>query len=144
MAAKYAKGAAEAMQEYVTHAGGVYSSECDEIVRRISNQGGTPLVVAKDHRILGVIHLKDIIKDGVREKFSDLRKMGIKTIMITGDNPLTAAAIAAEAGRRRFPGGGNSRGKAEMIRSLQKKGHMVAMTGTAPTMRLHWPRPMWR
>lgn len=80
------KGAAEAMQEYVTHAGGVYSSECDEIVRRISNQGGTPLVVAKDHRILGVIHLKDIIKDGVREKFSDLRKMGIKTIMITGED----------------------------------------------------------
>ena len=77
MAAQIRKGAAEAMQEYVTHAGGVYSSECDEIVRRISNQGGTPLVVAKDHRILGVIHLKDIIKDG-EEKFSDLRKMGIK------------------------------------------------------------------
>ena len=123
------KGAAEAMQEYVTHAGGVYSSECDEIVRRISNQGGTPLVVAKDHRILGVIHLKDIIKDGVREKFSDLRKMGIKTIMITGDNPLTAAAIAAEAGVDDFLAEATPEGKLEMIRSLQKKGHMVAMTG---------------
>ena len=123
------KGAAEAMQEYVTHAGGVYSSECDEIVRRISNQGGTPLVVAKDHRILGVIHLKDIIKDGVREKFSDLRKMGIKTIMITGDNPLTAAAIAAEAGVDDFLAEAAPEGKLEMIRSLQKKGHMVAMTG---------------
>ena len=122
-------GAAEAMQEYVTHAGGVYSSECDEIVRRISNQGGTPLVVAKDHRILGVIHLKDIIKDGVREKFSDLRKMGIKTIMITGDNPLTAAAIAAEAGVDDFLAEATPEGKLEMIRSLQKKGHMVAMTG---------------
>ena len=123
------KGAAEAMQEYVTHAGGVYSSECDEIVRRISNQGGTPLVVAKDHRILGVIHLKDIIKDGVREKFSDLRKLGIKTIMITGDNPLTAAAIAAEAGVDDFLAEATPEGKLEMIRSLQKKGHMVAMTG---------------
>ena len=123
------KGAAEAMQEYVTHAGGVYSSECDEIVRRISNQGGTPLVVAKDHRILGVIHLKDIIKDGVREKFSDLRKMGIKTIMITRDNPLTAAAIAAEAGVDDFLAEATPEGKLEMIRSLQKKGHMVAMTG---------------
>ena len=117
------------MLEYVTHAGGVYSSECDEIVRRISNQGGTPLVVAKDHRILGVIHLKDIIKDGVREKFSDLRKMGIKTIMITGDNPLTAAAIAAEAGVDDFLAEATPEGKLEMIRSLQKKGHMVAMTG---------------
>ena len=72
--------------------------ECDSIVKSIASQGGTPLVVAKNHRILGVIHLKDIIKKGVKEKFADLRKMGIKTIMITGDNPMTAAAIAAEAG----------------------------------------------
>ena len=75
-----------------------YTEECDETVKAIANQGGTPLVVAKDHKILGVIHLKDIVKQGVKEKFADLRKMGIKTIMITGDNPLTAAAIAAEAG----------------------------------------------
>ena len=123
------KGAAEAMQEYVTHAGGVYSSECDEIVRRISNQGGTPLVVAKDHRILGVIHLKDIIKDGVREKFSDLRKMGIKTIMITGDNPLTAATIAKEAGVDGFIAECKPEDKIEAIKKEQAEGKVVAMTG---------------
>ncbi len=92
------KGAADAMQAYVTKAGGSYSEECNQVVREIAEKGGTPLVVAKNHRILGVIYLKDIIKQGVKEKFADLRKMGIKTIMITGDNPVTAAAIAAEAG----------------------------------------------
>lgn len=92
------KGAADTMEKYVTESGGIYSDECDRIVKEIANKGGTPLVVAKNHKILGVIHLKDIIKQGVKEKFADLRKMGIKTIMITGDNPMTAAAIAAEAG----------------------------------------------
>ena len=77
------KGAADAMQAYVTHAGGMYSEECDNVVKSIASKGGTPLVVAKNHQILGVIHLKDIIKQGVKEKFADLRKMGIKTIMIT-------------------------------------------------------------
>ena len=123
------KGAAEAMQEYVTAAGGTYSEECDRIVKEISNQGGTPLVVAKNHKILGVIHLKDIIKQGVKEKFADLRKMGIKTIMITGDNPLTAAAIAAEAGVDDFLAEATPEGKLHMIRDFQKKGHLVAMTG---------------
>ena len=89
------KGAADAMQAYVTRAGGMYSEECDNVVKSIASKGGTPLVVAKNHKILGVIYLKDIIKQGVKEKFADLRKMGIKTIMITGDNPITAAAIAA-------------------------------------------------
>ena len=123
------KGAADAIKEYVTANGGTYSKECDEIVRKISNEGGTPLVVAKNHKILGVIHLKDIIKSGIKEKFADLRKMGIKTIMITGDNPLTAAAIAAEAGVDDFLAEATPEGKLEMIRDLQKKGHMVAMTG---------------
>ncbi|MBC8537761.1 potassium-transporting ATPase subunit KdpB [Christensenellaceae bacterium NSJ-63] len=123
------KGAAEAMQEYVTSAGGTYSEECDRIVKEISNQGGTPLVVAKNHKILGVIHLEDIIKQGVKEKFADLRKMGIKTIMITGDNPLTAAAIAAEAGVDDFLAEATPEGKLHMIRDFQKKGHLVAMTG---------------
>lgn len=123
------KGAAEAMQVYVTHAGGIYSDECDRAVKEISNQGGTPLVVAKNHRVLGVIHLKDIIKQGVQEKFADLRKMGIKTIMITGDNPLTAAAIAAEAGVDDFLAEATPEGKLDMIRDFQKKGHLVAMTG---------------
>ena len=123
------KGAADTMQKYVTENGGVYSEECGRIVKDIANQGGTPLVVAKNHKILGVIHLKDIIKQGVKEKFADLRKMGIKTIMITGDNPMTAAAIAAEAGVDDFLAEATPEGKLQMIRDFQSKGHLVAMTG---------------
>lgn len=123
------KGAADTMQEYVTQSGGIYSEECDRIVKGIANQGGTPLVVAKNQKILGVIHLKDIIKQGVKEKFADLRKMGIKTIMITGDNPMTAAAIAAEAGVDDFLAEATPEGKLQMIRDFQSKGHLVAMTG---------------
>lgn len=123
------KGAADTMQEYVTENGGIYSNECDRIVKEIANQGGTPLVVAKNHKILGVIHLKDIIKQGVKEKFADLRKMGIKTIMITGDNPMTASAIAAEAGVDDFLAEATPEGKLHMIRDFQTKGHLVAMTG---------------
>ncbi len=123
------KGATDAIKEYVIKGGGIYSPECDEIVKRIASKGGTPLVVAKNHIVLGVIYLKDIIKDGVKEKFADLRKMGIKTIMITGDNPLTAAAIAAEAGVDDFLAEATPEGKLNMIRDFQKKGHLVAMTG---------------
>ena len=123
------KGAAEAVKEYVLQNGAKYSKQCEEAVKAISNQGGTPLVVAKNYKILGVIHLKDIIKQGVKEKFADLRKMGIKTIMITGDNPLTAAAIAAEAGVDDFLAEATPEGKPEMIRDFQAKGHLVAMTG---------------
>ena len=124
------KGAADTMQEYVTQSGGIYSEECDRIVKGIANQGGTPLVVAKNHKILGVIHLKDIIKQGVKEKFADLRKMGIKTIMITGDNPMTAAAIAAEAGVDDFLAEATPEGKLQMIRDFQSKGHLAMNTGT--------------
>ncbi|MEG1880558.1 MAG: potassium-transporting ATPase subunit KdpB, partial [Oscillospiraceae bacterium] len=123
------KGAAESVRDYVIENGGVYSEECENAVKQISNMGGTPLVVAKNNKILGVIHLKDIIIKGVKEKFSDLRKMGIKTIMITGDNPLTAAAIAAEAGVDDFLAEATPEGKLEMIRDFQLKGHLVAMTG---------------
>lgn len=123
------KGAAEAIQKYVTEAGGQYSEECDRVVKSIATKGGTPLVVAKNHKILGVIYLKDIIKQGVKEKFADLRKMGIKTIMITGDNPMTAAAIAAEAGVDDFLAEATPEGKLTMIRDFQSKGHLVAMTG---------------
>ena len=123
------KGAADAMQAYVTHAGGMYSEKCDNVVKSIASKGGTPLVVAKNHKILGVIYLKDIIKQGVKEKFADLRKMGIKTIMITGDNPITAAAIAAEAGVDDFLAEATPEGKLAMIRDFQSKGHLVAMTG---------------
>lgn len=123
------KGAADTMEKYVTESGGIYSEECDRIVKEIANKGGTPLVVAKNHKILDVIHLKDIIKQGVKEKFADLRKMGIKTIMITGDNPMTAAAIAAEAGVDDFLAEATPEGKLQMIRDFQSKGHLVAMTG---------------
>lgn len=123
------KGAADTMRQYICQNGGNYSEECDSVVQKIAKQGGTPLVVAKNHRILGVIHLKDIIKQGVQEKFADLRKMGIKTIMITGDNPMTAAAIAAEAGVDDFLAEATPEGKLAMIRDFQAKGHLVAMTG---------------
>lgn len=123
------KGAAEAIKQYVINAGETYSDECERVTSEISRSGGTPLVVTKNHKVLGVIHLKDIIKQGVKEKFSDLRKMGIKTIMITGDNPLTAAAIAAEAGVDDFLAEATPEGKLQMIRDFQNKGHLVAMTG---------------
>ena len=123
------KGAADAVKQYVMEKGGIYSEECDEVVQRISRQGGTPLVVAKNHKIMGVIYLKDIIKQGVKEKFADLRKMGIKTIMITGDNPMTAAAIAAEAGVDDFLAEATPESKLAFIREFQSQGHLVAMTG---------------
>lgn len=126
---KIRKGAVDAIKDYILKSGGVYSQECNEVVVKISNQGGTPLVVTKNNKILGVIHLKDIIKKGVKEKFADLRKMGIKTIMITGDNPLTAAAIAAEAGVDDFLAEATPEGKLKLIRDFQRKGHLVAMTG---------------
>lgn len=123
------KGAADSVRTYVEAAGGVFSQECDEAVERIAKAGGTPLVVTKNCRVLGVVYLKDIIKSGVKEKFADLRRMGIKTIMVTGDNPLTAAAIAAEAGVDDFLAEATPEGKLEKIREFQREGHLVAMTG---------------
>lgn len=123
------KGAADAVKAYVTDNGGEYPEECDEIVNHIAGQGGTPLVVVKNNIVFGVIYLKDIIKKGVKERFEDLRKMGIKTIMITGDNPMTAAAIAAEAGVDDFLAEATPDAKLALIRDYQSKGHLVAMTG---------------
>lgn len=123
------KGAADSVRTYVEAAGGVFSQECDEVVERIAKAGGTPLVVTKNCRVLGVVYLKDIIKSGVKEKFADLRRMGIKTIMVTGDNPLTAAAIAAEAGVDDFLAEATPEGKLEKIREFQREGHLIAMTG---------------
>ena len=123
------KGAADSVRAYVEAGGGVFSQECDEVVERIAKAGGTPLVVTKNCRVLGVVYLKDIIKSGVKEKFADLRKMGIKTIMVTGDNPLTAAAIAAEAGVDDFLAEATPEGKLAKIREFQREGHLVAMTG---------------
>lgn len=123
------KGAADSVRTYVEAAGGVFSQECDEVVEHIAKAGGTPLVVTKNCRVLGVVYLKDIIKSGVKEKFADLRRMGIKTIMVTGDNPLTAAAIAAEAGVDDFLAEATPEGKLDKIRAFQHEGHLVAMTG---------------
>lgn len=123
------KGAAEAIKEYVVQKGGRYPEECEKIVKRVAGMGGTPLAVAQNGRVLGVIYLKDIVKNGVKERFEDLRKMGIKTIMITGDNPMTAAAIAAEAGVDDFLAEATPEAKLTLIRDYQVKGHLVAMTG---------------
>ncbi|EAF8306901.1 K(+)-transporting ATPase subunit B [Listeria monocytogenes] len=123
------KGAADAVCAYVTANGGTYPKECDAIVSKVAGAGGTPLVVVRNNQVLGVIYLKDIVKNGVKERFLDLRKMGIKTIMITGDNPMTAAAIAAEAGVDDFLAEATPEAKLELIREYQREGHLVAMTG---------------
>ncbi len=123
------KGAAEAVETYVTERGGTYPKVLRDHVERISKSGGTPLVVAEGNRPLGVIHLKDIVKGGMRERFGQLRNMGIKTVMITGDNPLTAAAIAAEAGVDDFLAQATPEAKLKLIREYQTGGRLVAMTG---------------
>ena len=123
------KGAADTMRIFVEESGGIYPEDCDEIVSEIAKVGGTPLVVVKNNIVLGVIYLKDIVKNGVKEKFEDMRKMGIKTIMITGDNPMTAAAIAAEAGVDDFLAEATPENKMDLIRKYQSEGHLVAMTG---------------
>ena len=123
------KGSADAIKAYVQAQGGVCDKSCDEIVERVANEGGTPLLVAQNEKILGVVYLKDVVKEGVKEKFEDLRKIGIKTIMITGDNPMTAAAIAAEAGVDDFVAEATPETKLALINKLQEEGHLVAMTG---------------
>src|SRR5664280_1296768 len=123
------KGAADAVEVFVTALGGAFDESVRASVDRIAKSGGTPLVVADGPRVLGVIQLKDIVKGGIRERFAELRKMGIKTVMITGDNPLTAAAIAAEAGVDDFLAEATPEAKLAMIRDYQRKGHLVAMTG---------------
>ncbi|MCW8418885.1 potassium-transporting ATPase subunit KdpB [Fluoribacter dumoffii] len=123
------KGAAQAIEDYIQEIGGTFPDPVRESAEQISRKGGTALVVAEGKTVLGVIHLKDIIKGGIRERFAELRRMGIKTIMVTGDNPLTAAAIAAEAGIDDFLANAKPEEKLNLIRSLQAKGHLVAMAG---------------
>ena len=123
------KGAFDAIVQYCSVGGNRVPGECEDAVKAISNSGGTPLLVAEDHRILGTIHLKDIIKGGMRERFDQLRAMGIRTVMITGDNPLTAAAIAREAGLDDFLAQAKPEDKLALIRKEQAKGKLVAMTG---------------
>jgi potassium-transporting ATPase ATP-binding subunit len=123
------KGAVDAINKYLTQHGTALPKEIQAAVETIARSGGTPLVVAENRRALGVIHLKDIVKGGMRERFDQLRAMGIKTVMITGDNPLTAAAIAREAGVDDFLAEATPKDKMDLIRGEQKQGKLVAMTG---------------
>ncbi len=123
------KGAAESVRHWVVEQGGTPPDGLQEIVDRIARAGSTPLVVADGPAILGVIELKDVVKTGIREKFDDMRQMGIRTVMITGDNPLTAAAIAQEAGVDDFLAEATPEAKLELIRQEQEGGKLVAMTG---------------
>ncbi len=123
------KGAVDAIEKYVAGNGHQSSAELREIVEKIANAGGTPLVVADNHKPLGVIYLKDIVKGGMRERFDQLRAMGIKTVMITGDNPLTAASIAKEAGVDDFLAEATPEDKMALIKREQAEGKLVAMTG---------------
>lgn len=123
------KGAAEAIEAHVTRLGGSFPPAVRHAVEAIATQGGTPLVVAEGKTVLGVIHLKDVVKGGIKERFAELRRMGIKTMMITGDNQKTAAAIAAEAGVDDFLAQATPEAKLKLIRDLQAGGRLVAMTG---------------
>jgi potassium-transporting ATPase ATP-binding subunit len=123
------KGATEAIAQFVTRAGGVVPKALTEISDNISRNGGTPLAVADGKRALGVIHLKDIVKGGMKERLASLRMMGIRSVMITGDNPLTAAAIAQEAGVDDFLAQATPKDKLEYIKKEQAEGRLVAMTG---------------
>jgi K+-transporting ATPase ATPase B chain len=123
------KGAADAIRAWVDTQGGRFPSEVNTLVDEVARRGSTPLVVAKDTKVLGVIELKDIVKGGIKERFAQLRRMGIKTVMITGDNKLTAAAIAAEAGVDDFLAEATPEAKLKLIREHQAQGRLVAMTG---------------
>lgn len=123
------KGSVEAVKAYVERNGEKCPEELEQAIEPIYRSGGTPLLVADNHHIVGAIHLKDVMKGGIKERFSEMRKMGIKTIMVTGDNPLTAGAIAAEAGVDDFVAQATPEMKLARIREEQKKGYLVAMTG---------------
>jgi K+-transporting ATPase ATPase B chain len=123
------KGAGDAVRRWIQEQGGSVSPVLDELVSVIASNGGTPLVVAENGRALGVVHLKDVVKDGLRERFEQLRRMGIRTVMITGDNPLTARAIADEAGVDDFLAEATPEEKMALIRREQAGGALVAMTG---------------
>ena len=123
------KGAAESVKRWVTEKGGTIPPDLDAIVEKVSRSGGTPLVVADGKDIYGVIELKDVVKQGIRDKFDEMRQMGIRTVMITGDNPLTAAAIAQEAGVDDFLAEATPEAKMALIKTEQEGGKLVAMTG---------------
>jgi potassium-transporting ATPase ATP-binding subunit len=126
---KIRKGAADSVRRYIEELGGKYPREVEEVVESASRAGRTPLVVSDGNKVLGVVELKDVVKGGIKERFAQLRKMGIRTVMITGDNPMTAAAIAAEAGVDDFMAQATPEDKLKRIRTEQAAGHLVAMTG---------------
>ena len=126
---KIRKGAADAIERYVVEQGGALPADVRRIVDEVARRGATPLVVAESSRVLGVVELKDVVKGGIKDKFADLRRMGIRTVMITGDNALTAAAIAAEAGVDDFLAEATPEAKLTTIREYQAQGRLVAMTG---------------
>lgn len=144
------KGAADAVVNYVRSTTGnrhmPTPRPLQEIVERVAKAGGTPLVVARNGQILGVIHLKDIVKGGINERFGELRRMGIRTVMVTGDNPLTAAAIAAEAGVDDFLAGRHRKPSSSSFATSRRKASWWQCAATVPTMRRHSPRPTsaWR
>ena len=123
------KGAGDAIERFVKEQGSAFPAEVRSRLDEVAKQGATPLVVADGGRVLGVVQLKDIVKGGIKEKFAEMRRIGIRTVMITGDNPLTAGAIAAEAGVDDFMAEATPEAKLRMIRDYQAKGHLVAMTG---------------
>jgi K+-transporting ATPase ATPase B chain len=123
------KGAADSVRQHIIALGGTFPKDVSDAADAIARTGGTPLVVSEDERVLGVIHLKDIVKGGMRERFAQMRAMGIRTVMITGDNPLTAAAIASEAGVDDFLAQATPRDKLDLIKREQAGGRLVAMTG---------------
>lgn len=123
------KGSVAALRKHIESLGGTYPPQLDTVIQLISNKGGTPLLVSDDDKIVGIIHLKDIVKGGIREKFAEMRNLGIRTVMITGDNPLTAAAIAAEAGVDEYIAEATPEMKLSKIKIEQEDGQLVAMTG---------------
>jgi potassium-transporting ATPase ATP-binding subunit len=123
------KGSSEAIRTFILNNNGFYPQKIQDLVSELARQGSTPLVVAEDNKVLGVVHLKDIVKGGIKQRFAELRKMGIKTVMITGDNSLTAAAIAAEAGVDDFMAEAKPEDKLRRIREEQANGHLVGMIG---------------
>ena len=123
------KGASDAIRKHIEDEGGTYPSTLDSVLYSISNKGGTPLLVSDNNKIVGIIHLKDVVKGGIKERFSEMRRMGIHTLMVTGDNPLTAAAIAAEAGVDDYIAQATPEMKLDRIKQEQQGGRLVAMTG---------------
>ena len=123
------KGAVDAIQKHIESLGGIFPQGLYAVIEPISKKGGTPLLVSDGNRVMGIVHLKDVIKGGIKERFAELRKVGIKTLMVTGDNPLTAGAVAAEAGVDDYVAQATPEMKLARIREEQKKGHLIAMTG---------------